>query len=107
VCGWRAQANASDQDLQARVAEAGPAFASLHPERVGELLPRLSAPLVSLADDADAPRYLASLKRLLGEAEGLAAERARLEDALREAKDKDNILTKVRRRLQCDPGLQT
>jgi len=89
------QAHTSDKALEIRVQEATPEFHHLHPDRIGDLLPRLEPPMVSVVDDAEAPKLVASLRQLLDRVDQLGSERLQLEEELRVVKDKDDILPKV------------
>lgn len=51
--------------------------------------------MVSVVDDAEAPKLVASLRQLLDRVDQLGSERLQLEEELRVVKDKDDILPKV------------
>eukprot|EP00899_Mesostigma_viride_P016596 jgi/Mesvir1/24938/Mv16914-RA.2 len=82
----------SDASLQRKMAENGDAFGRLsRPEELSP--PRLSKPMVSLAGNEDA--IAVGLQHLLVELDKLSKERAGLEEALQEMKQKDNILPRL------------
>ncbi len=87
-----AAAARSDAALAARVAACEPQIATLDPAAAAANAPRLLPPLVpSNADAATAPALRATLAAL----EANAAERAGLEDALKEMKQSDDILPRL------------
>ena len=89
-----AQAGESDAKVIARLNENESAFAALTPAAAAAQLPRLSAPLVAVGPD-DPAVAAAALRRSLEALNALSAERAGIEEALKELKAKDNILPKL------------
>ena len=91
--GNLAQAARSDDSLRARVSDAAEGILSvLDPVNLATATPALRAPMVSTAEDGD---LVATLRTALEDLEAVGAERAGIEDTMRQIKEKDNIMSKV------------
>ena len=91
--GNLAQAARSDDSLRARVSDAAEGILSvLDPVNLATATPAPRAPMVSTAEDGD---LVATLRTALEDLEAVGAERAGIEDTMRQIKEKDNIMSKV------------
>ncbi|KAF8060549.1 BRO1 [Scenedesmus sp. PABB004] len=89
-----AQAGESDGKVIQRLNANEAAFAALTPDAAAAQLPRLQAPMV-VTGPADPAVVVASLRRNMEALNQLSNERAGLEEALKDAKARDNILPKL------------
>eukprot|EP00198_Chlamydomonas_reinhardtii_P012800 XP_001702137.1 programmed cell death protein 6-interacting protein [Chlamydomonas reinhardtii] len=88
------KAGDSDQGVLKRLADNEAAFAALGVEAAAAQMPRLQAPMVSTGPE-DPVAVVAGLRRNLDALQSLANERGGMEEALKELKNRDNILQKV------------
>eukprot|EP01025_Chloroclados_australasicus_P000471 TRINITY_DN10245_c0_g5_i1.p1 TRINITY_DN10245_c0_g5~~TRINITY_DN10245_c0_g5_i1.p1 ORF type:complete len:838 (-),score=138.09 TRINITY_DN10245_c0_g5_i1:616-3129(-) len=83
----------SDQRIQQKFAANEGMLASLNIESAAQHLPRLQAPMVAVSGD---PAMIAQdVRRAVAEMNTLAEERAGIEEAIKELKERDNILPKL------------
>ncbi|GAX77401.1 hypothetical protein CEUSTIGMA_g4847.t1 [Chlamydomonas eustigma] len=88
------RAGDSDQSVISRLKGQEEAFASLTISNALNKMPRLEAPMVNMGPE-DPVVLVANLRRNLKTLETLAAERAGIEEAIKEMKQKDNVLPKL------------
>lgn len=88
------QAGESDQRLQEKLAAEAAAFAALDPEAAATQMPKMQAPMLSV-DNMEPAAAVATLRRALDGLSTLGTQRAALEEALKDRKNKDNILPKL------------
>lgn len=84
----------SDARLEQRLMKDNAAFAALSIDAAVAQMPRLQAPMVSVGDEEPA-MVVANLRKALAEIDELSAERASIEEALKEERNRDNILPKL------------
>lgn len=87
------QASDMDARIDRTIKDNWEFLAILDTKPIEASLPSLAAPIMSLNGDEDA--VAGALKQSLAQLEALGAQRAGLEDALKETKQKDNILPKL------------
>ncbi|KAG2435427.1 hypothetical protein HYH02_011927 [Chlamydomonas schloesseri] len=88
------KAGDSDQGVLKRLADNEPAYAALSVESAAAQMPRLQAPMVTTGPE-DPAAVVAGLRRNLDALQSLANERGGMEEALKELKNRDNVLQKV------------
>ncbi|KAI7841696.1 hypothetical protein COHA_004563 [Chlorella ohadii] len=88
------QAGDSDKRLQEKLAAEAAAFAALDPEAAATQMPKMQAPMLSV-DNMEPAAAVATLRRALDGLNTLGTQRAALEEALKDRKNKDNILPKL------------
>jgi len=87
------QAADSDGKVIQKLRDNTPAFAALNPESAASHMPRLQAPLVPLGEDP--ALVVARLRRNMEALNALSNERAGLEEAISDQKQKENILPQL------------
>mmetsp|Transcript_40477 Transcript_40477/g.128995 ORF Transcript_40477/g.128995 Transcript_40477/m.128995 type:complete len:303 (-) Transcript_40477:379-1287(-) len=88
-----AAAAASDARVEQRLQECEGALGVLNVDSVQSMMPRLAPPMVTVVENEGA--VAAALRNLVEELERVAAQRAGLEELLKEKKSKDDILPKL------------
>lgn len=97
IAGYNANLTAagdSDARLEQRLMQNNAAFSALSIDAAVSQMPRLQAPMVSVGDEEPA-MVVANLRKALAEIDELSAERASIEEALKEERNRDNILPKL------------
>lgn len=97
VAGYQANLTAagdSDARLEQRLMQNNAAFSALSIDAAVAHMPRLQAPMVSVGDEEPA-MVVTNLRKALAEIDELSAERASIEEALKEERNRDNILPKL------------
>jgi len=97
LAGYRANLAAaaeSDARLAGRLRDNAAGFGDLTPSGAAAALPRLAPPLVTVAGE-DPAASLARLRAAVAAVDGLGAERAALEDALKVERNRDNPLPRM------------
>ncbi|KAL4420092.1 hypothetical protein ABPG77_000573 [Micractinium sp. CCAP 211/92] len=88
------QAGESDRKLETKLAAEAAAFAALDPEAAATQMPRMQAPMLSV-DNMEPAAAVATLRQALEGLSTLSAQRAALEEALKDRKNKDNVLPRL------------
>ncbi|EFN58134.1 hypothetical protein CHLNCDRAFT_141882 [Chlorella variabilis] len=97
VAGYRGnlmQAGESDKRLEGKLAAEAAAFAALDPEAAATQMPKMQAPMLSV-DNMEPAAAVATLRQALEGLNTLSGQRAALEEALKDRKNKDNVLPKL------------
>ncbi|KAL4858651.1 Vacuolar-sorting protein [Chlorella vulgaris] len=94
LAGYRSnlmQAGESDKQLEMKLVSEAAAFAALDPEAAATQMPKMQAPMLSV-ENMEPATAVATLRQALEGLNTLSGQRAALEEALKERKNRDNVL---------------